>query len=78
MAEKEQLIEQGFGDWKKNQFHSFMRTMEKYGRDQMDLAVKEVEGKTEDEVRAYAKVFFERVHEMSGENRSFELQVTRG
>jgi SWI/SNF-related matrix-associated actin-dependent regulator of chromatin subfamily A member 5 len=73
VSEKEQLAEDGFGDWQRRHFHAFIKAMERYGRDQMDLVVKEVADKEEDDVRAYAKVFFERYNEIKGECYTLEL-----
>lgn len=45
----------------------FIKAMERYGRDQLDQVAKDVTDKTEEEVRAYAKVFLERYSEIKGE-----------
>lgn len=72
VAEKEALAEDGFGDWQRRHFHAFIKALERYGRDQMDIAAKEVPDKTEDEVRAYADVFFERYAEIKGGSLSLD------
>ena len=40
--------------------------MERYGRDHLDRVAAEVADKSEEEVREYAKVFFERYKELKG------------
>ncbi|KAG1678034.1 hypothetical protein FOA52_000830 [Chlamydomonas sp. UWO 241] len=59
-AEKERLLGEGFSNWMRRDFHAFVRGCEKYGRDALALVAAEVEGKTEEEVREYAKVFWSR------------------
>jgi SWI/SNF-related matrix-associated actin-dependent regulator of chromatin subfamily A member 5 len=58
--ERELLLTQGFSNWNKRDFTNFTRACERHGRDNLDLICKEVEGKTEDEVRKYAAVFNKR------------------
>ncbi|GLI59043.1 hypothetical protein VaNZ11_000871 [Volvox africanus] len=64
-TEREQLLEDGFKDWTKRDFNAFVRACEKYGRENIPQIAAEVDGKTEDEVRAYAKVFWKRYRELS-------------
>ena len=66
-AEKESLADQGFPDWRRAHFQSFIKACERFGRHQLDKVAAEIADKTEDEVRAYADVFFERVDELKGE-----------
>jgi SWI/SNF-related matrix-associated actin-dependent regulator of chromatin subfamily A member 5 len=63
--EKESLLEAGFSDWTKRDFQAFVKGCEKYGRNDVAAIVKEVEGKTEQEVEAYSKVFWERYKEIN-------------
>lgn len=63
-AEKEDLAEDGFGDWQRRHFHNFIRAMERYGREALDKVAQEVTDKTEEDVRAYAAVFLERYTEI--------------
>ncbi len=62
--EKEELLGQGFTNWSKRDFNTFIRLHEKYGRDEIDAISKEIEGKTPEEVVEYSKVFWERSSEL--------------
>lgn len=44
----------------------FIRACEKYGRNDIESIASEMEGKTEEEVERYAKVFKERYKELNG------------
>merc|ERR1712008_627748 len=46
--EKEDLLTQGFTNWSKRDFNTFIRLHEKYGRDDIDQISKEVEGKSQE------------------------------
>lgn len=65
LAEKEDLLTQGFTNWTRRDFNQFLKANEKYGRDDYDNISKEVEGKTAEEVVEYANVFWERYHELT-------------
>jgi len=67
VAEKDALTDEGFPDWQRRHFQNFIKALEKYGRDSLDKVSLEVLDKTEEEVREYAKVFFERYTELKGE-----------
>lgn len=58
-AEKRQLLSEGFGDWTKNHYNSFVKASAKYGRTQYDKIAQEI-GKTEEAVTAYSAVFWEK------------------
>ena len=45
------LCLQGFSDWSRRDFNQFVRACAEYGRDDLDNICKEVEGKSEEEVR---------------------------
>ena len=62
--EKEDLLKEGFSNWSKRDFNQFIRLNEKYGRDDIDNISGEVEGKTAEEVKEYAKTFWERCNEL--------------
>jgi hypothetical protein len=57
---------QGFASWTRRDFNTFIRACEKYGRNDIKSISSEMEGKTEEEVQRYAKVFKERYKELSG------------
>ncbi|KAL8105250.1 ISWI chromatin-remodeling complex ATPase CHR11-like [Apium graveolens] len=63
--EKEQLLEEGFSTWSRKDFNTFIRACEKYGRNDVKGIASEMEGKSEDEVEIYSKVFQERYKELN-------------
>lgn len=63
-AEKEALAEDGFGDWNKRDFQQFINGSAKYGRHSYDLISLEVDAKTPEEIKDYAKVFWKRYREI--------------
>jgi SWI/SNF-related matrix-associated actin-dependent regulator of chromatin subfamily A member 5 len=75
--EKEQLLQQGFCNWNKRDFNQFIKANEKYGRDDLDAICRDVEGKTPDEVMSYARVFWDRCHELTDVERIM-AQIERG
>merc|ERR1712241_1017563 len=75
--EKEDLLKEGFSNWSKRDFNQFIRLNEKYGRDDIDNISKEVEGKTEEEVIGYSKVFWERSNELQDCDRIM-AQIEKG
>lgn len=77
VKEKEELLTEGFTSWSKRDFNQFIKACEKYGRDDIDNNCKEVEGKTPDEVRAYAGVFWDRCNELTDIDRIMG-QIERG
>ncbi|KAG9459796.1 hypothetical protein H6P81_004304 [Aristolochia fimbriata] len=75
--EKEQLLEEGFSSWTRRDFNTFIRACEKYGRNDIKGIASEMEGKTEDEVERYAKVFKERYKELNDYDRIIK-NIERG
>ncbi|KAJ3026064.1 UNVERIFIED_CONTAM: hypothetical protein HDU68_006238 [Siphonaria sp. JEL0065] len=75
--EKIELLKIAFEHWTRKDFMSFIRANEKYGRDNIDTIVKEVEGKTEDEVRDYAQVFWLR-HKDLHDWEKYIMMIERG
>merc|ERR550539_1668211 len=75
--EKEDLLKEGFSNWSKRDFNQFIRLNEKYGRDNVDNISKEVEGKTDEEVVEYSKVFWERNNELQDCDRIM-AQIEKG
>lgn len=63
--EKEGLSEQGFGEWNRRDFQQFVNGSGKYGRNDYENISEEVDSKTPAEVKAYAKVFWQRYTEIS-------------
>ncbi|KAJ2719004.1 chromatin remodeling complex Adenosinetriphosphatase [Coemansia sp. Benny D115] len=77
IKEKEELASQGFSNWNRRDFYGFMRALENHGRGNMNLVKREVEGKTPEEVEAYAKVFFKRYKELPEADR-LSAQMSKG
>ncbi|ESQ41864.1 hypothetical protein EUTSA_v10012527mg [Eutrema salsugineum] len=69
VEEKEQLLEEGFSTWSRRDFNTFIRSCEKYGRNDIKSIASEMEGKTEEEVEQYAQVFKERYKELNDYDR---------
>ena len=69
--EKEQLATQGFSDWNRRDYQQFVKGCEKHGRNAFSAIAEEIGlgEKTEADVRQYAKVFWEHVHELSDGDR---------
>ncbi|CAM1501065.1 Fc.00g102270.m01.CDS01 [Cosmosporella sp. VM-42] len=63
--EKEKLSLQGFGDWNKRDFQQFVNGSGKYGRTDYEGISNEIDSKTPPEIKAYAKVFWQRYTEIS-------------
>ncbi|XP_008776232.1 ISWI chromatin-remodeling complex ATPase CHR11-like [Phoenix dactylifera] len=75
--EKERLLEEGFSTWTRRDFNTFIRACEKYGRNDIKIIASEMEGKTEEEVERYAKVFGERYKELNDYDRIIK-NIERG
>lgn len=75
--EKEQLLEEGFANWTRRDFNTFVRACEKYGRNDIRSIASEMEGKTEEEVERYAKVFKDRYKELNDYDRIIK-NIERG
>ncbi|KQK04319.1 probable chromatin-remodeling complex ATPase chain [Brachypodium distachyon] len=75
--EKEQLLEEGFASWTRRDFNTFIRACEKYGRNDIKSISSEMEGKTEEEVQRYAKVFKLRYKELNDYDRIIK-NIERG
>ena len=58
--EKEDLLKEGYSNWTKRDFNQFIRLNEKYGRDDIESISGEVQGKSVEEVKDYAKVELQR------------------
>ena len=60
LEERDRLLEAGFSNWNRRDFNAFVRACEKYGRHALSDIAREVDGKSEEEIRAYADVFWKR------------------
>ncbi|XP_004486049.1 ISWI chromatin-remodeling complex ATPase CHR11 [Cicer arietinum] len=77
LEEKERLLEEGFSSWSRKDFNTFLRACEKYGRNDIESIASEMEGKSEEEVERYAKVFRERYRELNDYDRIIK-NIERG
>ncbi|XVF66272.1 hypothetical protein PTKIN_Ptkin10aG0021700 [Pterospermum kingtungense] len=77
LEEKDRLLEEGFSSWSRRDFNTFIRACEKYGRNDIKSIASEMEGKTEEEVERYAKVFKERYKELNDYDRIIK-NIERG
>jgi SWI/SNF-related matrix-associated actin-dependent regulator of chromatin subfamily A member 5 len=63
--EKQRLSQQGFADWNRRDFQQFVNGSAKYGRKDYEAISDEVDSKTPEEIKAYAKVFWVRYTEIA-------------
>ncbi|PSC72801.1 chromatin-remodeling complex ATPase chain [Micractinium conductrix] len=77
IQEREQLLREGFSNWMRRDFNAFVRACEKYGRHALADIARDIETKTEEEVRAYAKVFWERYTEIN-DHEKYIKNIERG
>lgn len=64
-AEKQKLSKQGFSDWNRRDFQQFINASAKYGRKDYSSIADEIDSKTEQEVKEYAKAFWLRYSEIA-------------
>lgn len=58
--ERERLLEEGFNLWTRREFQSFLRGLERHGRDNLERIAEDIgDTKTLEEVTAYSKAFWE-------------------
>ena len=60
LRERDELLGKGLSNWSRRDFNAFVRACERHGRTALTEIAKEIEGKSETEVREYAAIFFER------------------
>lgn len=73
IEEKQLLSQQGFADWNRRDFQQFVNGSAKYGRKDYDAIADEVDSKTADEIKAYAKVFWLRYTEIADYSKYITL-----
>jgi SWI/SNF-related matrix-associated actin-dependent regulator of chromatin subfamily A member 5 len=64
--EKDKLLTKGFGNWGKKEFFAFLRGCEKYGRNKIADIARDIETKTEKEVREYSNAFWKNYKRIAG------------
>ncbi|PHZ07630.1 uncharacterized protein RHIMIDRAFT_242445 [Rhizopus microsporus ATCC 52813] len=67
--ERKTLYAKGFSNWSKKDFATFINACAKYGRNNFDAITSDLENKTLDEVKKYAKVFWQRYKEITDYER---------
>lgn len=61
-AEKRlELIGEGFAEWNKREFNSFIKGCENYGRNNFEKIAEEIETKSVEEVKEYSEAFWENI-----------------
>lgn len=63
-AEKAQLSEEGFSHWNRRDFQQFINGSAKFGRTDYEGIATEVDSKTPEEIKEYARVFWKRYTEI--------------
>jgi len=63
--EKQRLSQLGFGDWNRRDFQQFVNGSAKFGRTDYEGISTEVDSKTPQEIKQYAKVFWQRFTEIA-------------
>ncbi|KAH6652782.1 SNF2 family N-terminal domain-containing protein [Truncatella angustata] len=71
--EKAKLSLQGFDEWNRRDYQQFINGSAKYGKNNWDKIAHEVDSKTPAEIRAYAKVFWQRYEEISEHQKSLAV-----
>ena len=74
---RKQLLAQGFPNWSKRDLNSFIKGCILFGRDSFAQIAEEIGNKTEKEVKAYAKVFWERYTELA-QGRDYLMRIEEG
>ncbi|KAJ6257378.1 hypothetical protein Dda_8267 [Drechslerella dactyloides] len=75
VQEKDRLAEQGFSDWSKRDFQQFVNLSARYGRKALDSIAGDMDSKDVKQVKAYAKVFWDRYTEIEGYDRAIQTIV---
>lgn len=70
-------MQKGYSNWNRRDFHHFILLSTKYGRNSIRLIALEFEDKTEEEVREYAKAFWQNYQEIDGYERYIN-QIEQG
>ncbi|KAK9861243.1 hypothetical protein WJX84_005000 [Apatococcus fuscideae] len=77
VEEREELLKSGFSNWNRRDFSAFVRACEKAGRAAVADVAKEVDGKTQEEVEEYSRVFWKRYKELNDWERIIK-NIERG
>ncbi|KAH9906730.1 chromatin-remodeling complex ATPase-like protein [Xylariomycetidae sp. FL2044] len=72
-TEKQRLSLQGFAEWNRRDFQQFINGSGRYGRNDYERIAEEVDSKTPAEIKAYAKVFWQRYDEIADYNKYLQV-----
>lgn len=75
--EKTELSRHGFSNWNRRDFAMFISASGKYGRDNYELIASSFEDKSLEDVKIYAKAFWERYTEIDGYDK-YIAQIENG
>ncbi|TGZ79073.1 hypothetical protein EX30DRAFT_321878 [Ascodesmis nigricans] len=73
VKEKNQLAEEGFSDWARKDFLSFINASAKHGRKNIPAITVDIGTKSEKEVREYSKVFWNRHKELNNWGKYLDI-----
>ncbi|KAK6866017.1 SNF2 family N-terminal domain-containing protein [Apiospora arundinis] len=76
LEEKAKLSTQGFGDWNRRDFQQFINGSAKYGKNSYEKMADEVDSKSPAEIKAFAKVFWQRYTEVADYNKYLQVIET--
>jgi SWI/SNF-related matrix-associated actin-dependent regulator of chromatin subfamily A member 5 len=71
--EKQRLSTHGFGEWNRRDFQQFVNASGRYGRSAYEDIAGEIDSKSTSEIKAYAKVFWQRYTEISDYNKYIKV-----
>lgn len=71
--EKAKLSLQGFAEWNRRDYQQFINGSSKYGKSNWEKIADEVDSKTPAEIKAYAKVFWQRYSEIAEHQKSLAV-----
>ncbi|RLN75764.1 hypothetical protein BBJ28_00010208 [Nothophytophthora sp. Chile5] len=77
LQEKQELLDEAFGDWNKPQFFLFVKLLARYGRGDVEAVAREMM-KPLEEVERYAKVFLVRGQEELGDWHKILKSIEKG
>ena len=75
--ERAEMAKHGFSNWSKRDFTNFIHQCVKYGRDNYRAIAREFDDKTEEDVKEYSEVFWQRYKEVEGYDRYLN-QIEQG
>ena len=66
IEEKEELMKQGYANWDRKDYNNFIKAMEAYGRNNIDLISRQISNKNKEEIIKYHTTFWSRYKELQG------------